>query len=138
MGIDSASISLLLSIISLVFLILGFADQKYRVQVQSEQRLSAIQSKNDQRFVALETKMDLFWKCIERNAPNILHSDGTPEIDALLDKMNAGTLDLKGQFDLRLLIEQGLRTGVFSEDKKTAATIVLAALEQRILNEGKA
>ena len=137
MTFDPASVSLVLAAISLLVAVLSLADQRFIVQVKNERREAEIQSGNAQRFIALETKMDIFWKCIERNAPNLLHSPHTPELDRLLERMAAGKLDYQDKCSLKLMIEHRLQSGTFEEPKRITATIVLGALEQQLLDKDK-
>ena len=42
----------------------------------------------------VDVKMKLFWSIVEKEFPNILHSDKTPQIDKLLEKASKGTSNL--------------------------------------------
>lgn len=119
------SISEILSIVMAGLAVIGFLDQRFRVQVEHERR-----------FTALETKMEVFWKCIEHNAPAMLHSPHTPVIDRLLEKYQAGTIVTKERQTLKDLLEQGLKDGTYNGDRKALACILIATIEVRLSGGG--
>jgi hypothetical protein len=87
-------------------------------------------SANTESIKGLEMKVGLFWKMIESEIPKLLHSPHTPELDALLERFLAHTLDLEGAIHMKEMLQADL-----TSDPKSDAlmkVMMLAVLEERI------
>jgi hypothetical protein len=87
-------------------------------------------SANTESIKGLEMKVGLFWRMIESEIPKLLHSPHTPELDSLLERFLAHSLDLAGAIHMKEMLQADL-----ADDPKSDAlmkVMMLAVLEERI------
>lgn len=88
-------------------------------------------AKLDSRLGSQEVKTDLFWRCIEYKAGELLKSYPTDkEKDLLLDKLRERSLSLQGAEILRTILDGEM--GMDGSKDKFCYILLIARLEQII------
>lgn len=129
-------------VVSIAGLLIGFIIQYFTVIMKLKEDFNKEHTKLQENFQlncselkerikGLEVKTDLFWKSIEKNLPNLLHSPHTPEMDKLLEKMISDGLNKTESIDLKNMIKNEFEEGL-SENKKIVAVLLMARLDQII------
>lgn len=57
------------------------------------------------RIVAMETKIEIFWKGVSYSSAGALHSPHTPELDALIEQFQDGSIDDGGLARFKVMLE---------------------------------
>ena len=112
------------SLAGVISAILGFLYQQFRVNGQQNERLKA-----------QETKKDPFWRMLHQKLPALLHSDDTPELDVLLEKMQCGQLNFDDSLHLKEMLEQKLQEEIKTKSPKVLTISLIIASVEGIIAE---
>lgn len=141
------STGVVVSIAALLLALLNFLYQRLKVNVDLENRLTKLESKEDlcgkvdnilNRLVSIEVKNDLVWHSVEQSITDILHHPDTPRQDELLEKLKYNDIhlielrELEDLLTKTIVINKGKEKNVIPES--VAAVLLLARVKQRIFD----
>jgi len=125
-------ISLIISSSSLVLGTIVFIFDRIKTQSDNQTRSALIEQKNEARFTELETKVELFWLCIEKAVPGIIHSPHTPELDKQLETFQEKNMNIEELKTFKNILDKYIEQKIISPEKIVPATLLSTRLSQKI------
>lgn len=87
-------------------------------------------ARRDQDIALLKKQTDLFWNMVEQHMTTVLHSPHTPELDALLEKYQAGLpLTQEEKCQLSANLTALINDSDEPQGNRAGAVLLLAALK---------
>ena len=151
-------IALTISVVSIMFTVIGFLIEHFKVQAGVHERIATLEAsqksiddytkrlddfsrrfdERGERIKALEVKMELFWDAVSSNVITMLKHPAAKRRDELLDRLGDKSITLAEMEELKQLLtcDVKLNDVKLKSRESLAAAVVVARINQKLYDAG--
>jgi len=147
-------IALTISVVSILFTVIGFLIEHFKIQAGMHERIATLEAKQKniddhakrlddfsrrfddwgERIKALEVKMELFWDAVSSNVITMLKHPTAERRDELLDRLGDKSITLAEMEELKRILTCNVK---LKSRESLAAAVVVARINQKLYDAGR-